>query len=173
MKLAIVSAKKAQLNASNASVSTIETPSKEKVNNKDFSGVPEAEAQKKSVPTTVAHFVRKTAEKKSVKSDVTRTKDKYLRKKSEKESIKAEVTEVVRPSAKAKAEPKKTTPKFTLVDYSEKCIALFGDTKEIKDELKKLGGRFNANLRPFDEETRVPGWVFQKKCREDLLKLIK
>ena len=152
MKLAIVSAKKAQLKSSNASVSTIEAPSKEKVNNKDFSGVPEAEAQKKSVPTTKARSVRKASEKKS---------------------IKAEVTEVVRPSAKAKAEPKKTTPKFTLVDYSEKCIALFGDTKEIKDELKKLGGRFNANLRPFDEETRVPGWVFQKKCREDLLKLIK
>lgn len=42
-----------------------------------------------------------------------------------------------------------------IVDYSEKAIAVYGDTKSIKDKLKSLGGRFNPRLR---EGT---GWIFQ------------
>ena len=32
---------------------------------------------------------------------------------------------------------------FEIVDYSEKAIALFGDTKAVKDQLKDAGGKFN------------------------------
>lgn len=157
MNLSIVSVKKSQINASkDVGVATIKAPKSKVKNVKDFTGVPEAEAvkTKKPNPTTKVRSERKVATKKA---------------------INAEVKEVVRAKAATKEkEPiKKTTPKFTLVDYSEKSIALFGDTKPIKEELKKLGGRFNINLRPFDEDNRVPGWVFPKKCREDLLKLIK
>ncbi|HML66715.1 MAG TPA: hypothetical protein PKC55_17960 [Dysgonomonas sp.] len=35
---------------------------------------------------------------------------------------------------------------YEIVDYSEKAIALFGDTKEIKDLLKAMGGKFNPRL---------------------------
>lgn len=35
---------------------------------------------------------------------------------------------------------------FEIVDYSEKVIAIFGDTKEIKDLLKAMGGKFNPRL---------------------------
>ncbi|WP_246037276.1 hypothetical protein [Dysgonomonas capnocytophagoides] len=35
---------------------------------------------------------------------------------------------------------------FEIVDYSEKASALFGNTKEIKDLLKALGGKFNPKL---------------------------
>jgi hypothetical protein len=38
------------------------------------------------------------------------------------------------------------TLQFEIVDYSEKAIALFGDTKEIKDLLKAMGGKFNPRL---------------------------
>ena len=34
-----------------------------------------------------------------------------------------------------------------LVDYSEKCIAVFGATKGIKDVLKALKGRYNGSLK--------------------------
>lgn len=166
MNLSILNVKKSQLkNASKdaSAVTTIQAPAKP-----DYTGVPEAEAQaeaikeQKKTATTKARTERKASTKKVIKA-----------------APKAEVTEAVKPkpikpSAKKEKEPtKKTTPKFTIVDYSEKCVALFGDTKPIKDELKKLGGRFNANLRPFDDDTRVPGWVFPKKCKDDIMKLIK
>lgn len=48
-----------------------------------------------------------------------------------------------------------------IVDYSEKAIAVFGETKSIKDELKKLGGKFNSSLK-YNGEKRA-GWIFSKK----------
>lgn len=56
--------------------------------------------------------------------------------------------------------------KFKVIEYSEKSIALVGDTKEIKDKLKKLGGRFNSGL------SCGAGWVFSKTKQKDLEKLI-
>lgn len=56
--------------------------------------------------------------------------------------------------------------KFQLVEYSEKAIAVTGDTKAIKDELKKLGGRFNPRL------TCGAGWIFPKSKLEQLQALI-
>ena len=55
---------------------------------------------------------------------------------------------------------------FKVIEYSEKSIALVGDTKEIKDRLKKLGGRFNSGL------SCGAGWVFSKTKQKDLEKLI-
>lgn len=43
-----------------------------------------------------------------------------------------------------------------IIDYSEKAIAVAGDTKPIKETLKALGGRFNFHL------TCGAGWVFPK-----------
>lgn len=58
---------------------------------------------------------------------------------------------------------------FQLVDYSDKAVALFGNTRPIKDSLKELGGRFNPALTLNGEKT--PGWIFQKSKRETLEKL--
>lgn len=43
-----------------------------------------------------------------------------------------------------------------IIDYSEKAIAIVGDTRAIKDTLKTLGGRFNAHL------SCGAGWIFSK-----------
>lgn len=43
-----------------------------------------------------------------------------------------------------------------IVDYSEKAIAVIGDTKAIKDKLKELGGKFNFRL------SCGAGWIFKK-----------
>lgn len=48
-----------------------------------------------------------------------------------------------------------------IVNYSEKAIAVFGDTKDIKDRLKEIGGRFNPALKYNGE--KLPGWIFSKK----------
>lgn len=45
---------------------------------------------------------------------------------------------------------------LVLVDYSEKALAITGDTKPHAETLKGLGGRFNARL------SCGPGWVFSK-----------
>ena len=44
-----------------------------------------------------------------------------------------------------------------IVDYSDKSIAVYGETKPWRENLKSLGGRFNQNLRD------GPGWIFSKK----------
>lgn len=59
---------------------------------------------------------------------------------------------------------------FILVDYSEKAIALFGDTKLIKDALSDLGGRFNGRLTYRGE--KCAGWVFPKAKEMQVRELI-
>lgn len=59
---------------------------------------------------------------------------------------------------------------FILVDYSEKAIALFGDTKPIKDALSDLGGRFNGRLT-HDGQKRA-GWIFPKAKEAQVRELI-
>ena len=62
-----------------------------------------------------------------------------------------------------KPEPKQSEPAkaiktegIQLIDYSEKAIAVVGETRAIKETLKTLGGRFNAHL------TCGAGWIFSK-----------
>ena len=44
-----------------------------------------------------------------------------------------------------------------MVEYSEKAVAVFGETKVIKEELKAMGGRFNSRLTLTE---RMAGWIF-------------
>jgi len=59
---------------------------------------------------------------------------------------------------------------FLIVDYSEKALAVFGDTRPIKDELKALGGRFNPKLT--HENTKKAGWIFTKSKECELRNLL-
>lgn len=63
-----------------------------------------------------------------------------------------------------------TTPELEIVDYSEKAVAVFGDTKTIKDELKSIGGKFNPRLN-YNGGKRA-GWVFPKSKLGELDKFI-
>jgi hypothetical protein len=54
----------------------------------------------------------------------------------------------------------------TLVEYSAKAVAVFGDTKSIKDELKAMGGRFNSRLT-FNGK-KLAGWIFSKSQEQRL-----
>lgn len=53
-----------------------------------------------------------------------------------------------------------------IVDYSAKAIAVIGDTKPIKDQLKEIGGKFNFRL------SCGPGWIFSKKQLAEVQKLL-
>ena len=54
-----------------------------------------------------------------------------------------------------------------IIDYSEKAIAVIGDTAMYRDKLKELGGRYNPAL------SCGPGWIFQKKHREPVEAFVK
>ena len=54
----------------------------------------------------------------------------------------------------------------TVVEYSEKAVAVFGETRAIKDELKAMGGKFNSRLT-FNEK-RLAGWIFSKSQEQRL-----
>lgn len=51
---------------------------------------------------------------------------------------------------------------INIIDYSEKAIAVIGDTKPIKEILKSLGGSFNPRLNC------GCGWIFSKKKLEEV-----
>ena len=57
-----------------------------------------------------------------------------------------------------------------IVDYSEKAIALLGDTFSMKDEIKQLGGTFNKNLNI--DNTKVAGWIIQKTKKSAIEELL-
>jgi hypothetical protein len=59
---------------------------------------------------------------------------------------------------------------FIIVDYSEKAIAVFGDTKPVKEQLKALGGRFNPGLT--HEGEKKAGWVFSCSKKTELKNLL-
>ncbi|CAH6419974.1 Hypothetical protein HVR_LOCUS1031 [uncultured virus] len=52
------------------------------------------------------------------------------------------------------------------VYYSEKSIAVFGDTKPWAANLRALGGKFNGNLGG------RPGWIFQRAKEGELMQFI-
>lgn len=73
---------------------------------------------------------------------------------------------VTLPVLQSKTETSPTQRSIRLVDYSEKAIVLYGDTKDFSEELKGLGGYFNPRLRG------GMGWVFSKKRIPDLKELL-
>lgn len=81
-----------------------------------------------------------------------------------KEQKKTKATEKLESIEPVKAED------LEIVDYSEKAIAVFGETKAIKDELKKLGGKFNPSLKHNGEKRA--GWIFSKKQADKVWALL-
>jgi hypothetical protein len=66
--------------------------------------------------------------------------------------------------------PKAVAGDFVIVDYSEKAIAVFGDTRPLKDQLKALGGRFNPKLT--HNEQKKAGWIFAKSKEQEVRNLL-
>lgn len=74
--------------------------------------------------------------------------------------------EVVAPKKKAKMQSEVQDVELAMIDYSDKAIVVIGTkTRELKDVLKMLGGRFNNRL------SCGCGWVFSKD-KKDAVKLM-
>lgn len=57
-------------------------------------------------------------------------------------------------------------PSINIIDYSDKAFAVVGDTKAVKDQLKKMGGRFNPKL------SCGAGWIFSNRVKDNVAKFI-
>lgn len=65
-------------------------------------------------------------------------------------------------SEEPKAAEEVSAEGLQLVDYSDRALAIIGDTKPHKDTLKSLGGRFNFRLKC------GAGWIFPKTKAEEI-----
>jgi hypothetical protein len=76
----------------------------------------------------------------------------------------------VKAQATRNTTPDTVSGDYLIVDYSEKAIAVFGDTRQVKDQLKALGGRFNPKLT--HEGEKHAGWIFSKNKENELKNLL-
>jgi hypothetical protein len=56
---------------------------------------------------------------------------------------------------------------LTIEDYTGKSVVVQGDTRKYKEDLKKLGGKYNGRLK------NGPGWIFPKTSESDILLFMK
>lgn len=99
--------------------------------------------------------------------DFTDAFEEAVRKHMAKEKVGNEQKTVETPT---EAASNRTTSNYTIIQYSEKSVAIFGDTRAIKRELATLGGRFNMYL--VLNGRKCAGWIFQKSKEEDLRRLV-
>lgn len=171
MKLSILSAKKQMSNEAIVETSKAEKLKKAmaaKLKEDAMDVNPEAEVQELAKTAGVKVDVKRTAKnKKTAPVDVKFSKAiKPIKGTDEKP--------ISKPTNKQKKdlENKESSYSLCIVDYSAKSIAVFGDTKPIKEELKALKGRFNSSLHPFGQDSSVPGWIFPAKARPEVEKLV-
>lgn len=82
------------------------------------------------------------------------------------ESISREEYDDIIKAYKEEQEQEEKNNNCQIIDYSAKAIAVIGNTIPIKEELKKLGGRFNFRL------SCGAGWIFPKTSLAEVQKLI-
>lgn len=56
---------------------------------------------------------------------------------------------------------------ITIQEYTSRSIVVQGDTRKYKEDLKKLGGKYNGRL------ANGPGWIFSKAKEGDIISFIK
>lgn len=60
-----------------------------------------------------------------------------------------------------------------IIEYSDRSIAVVGDTKSVKDQLKELGGKYIPQLKDkTNPDIRFAGWVFSNNKREQVEEFI-
>lgn len=85
------------------------------------------------------------------------------------------VSKTIKPQKSMEKEPikRERTPKLNnirMVDYTERSIAVIGNTYEIKDKIMELGGKFNKFLNI--DNNKVAGWIFPKTKEDAVANLL-
>lgn len=116
-------------------------------------------------------LIIKPVEKRRARIVKKRKEELKAAKKLEKEQVKQQLKNNFN-NQEQEVEVQQQTPKLNIeiVEYSEKALALFGDTYQIKDKLKELGAHYNARLKY--KSGIKPGWVISKKKKEQVEQII-
>jgi hypothetical protein len=88
--------------------------------------------------------------------------------------------ETEKPKEEEKTKKERTIKNFddfksndiSIVDYSDRAVAVFGNSYPIKDKLKDLNGRFNKFLTNPKTGKKEAGWIFPKTRKDELEKII-
>jgi hypothetical protein len=56
----------------------------------------------------------------------------------------------------------------SIISYTEKSIVVVGDTKQHKDSLKTLGGKWNSSLTNKETGEKFMGWIFYNSKRNEI-----
>jgi len=56
-----------------------------------------------------------------------------------------------------------------VIDYSPKSFVITGETMPHKDNLKRLGGKWNSRLKCKDSDEVFGGWIFWMNKKEEVL----
>ena len=56
---------------------------------------------------------------------------------------------------------------ISIEEYTDRSVVVRGETRQYKEDLKKLGGKYNSRLRG------EPGWIFPKSKQNDIVKFMK
>lgn len=88
------------------------------------------------------------------------------------EAVRASTREADAPKEQAKPKtPKGPSPTadddIWLEDYTEKAFIIRGDSKDVKEELKELGGKWISC------RDKAKAWMFSKRHVEEVAKLLK
>lgn len=82
------------------------------------------------------------------------------------EQTREEIDKSTQPKLEINTTQEKPDLGISIIDYSDKAIAIIGNTKEIKDKLKKMGGRFNPRL------SCGCGWIFPKSKMNEVSSML-
>jgi hypothetical protein len=64
-------------------------------------------------------------------------------------------------------------PALDLADYSDKSFVVFGEaTRTYKDEIKKVGGRFNGKLKERSGFPGGPAWIFPMAKKSQMIEFV-
>ena len=115
------------------------------------------------VCTPVQEERQKILKKRKKQEQIQKEKEKLLKaetKKQEKLNKKSELQQETQPVQKD----------VEIIDYSDKAIAVIGNTYPIKDQLKELGAKFNKSLTVNGQ--RTAGWILSKRKKADVEQII-
>ena len=118
---------------------------------------------------TVARREAKKAEEAVAKEAA--KKEKEVSKGSASKTKRDQIKEPIKPEVKQEIKAQiKQDSKIKIYDYSDRAIAVYGDTWTIKDKLKELGCKYNKFLTINGKKT--PGWIISNKKRKEVEEII-
>ena len=107
--------------------------------------------------------LRKERKKEDRKNGLVYTAPKSVEEKPKKETVK------IKPKS-VEEKPIERRSDVEVVDYKERSYALFGNTYDIRQELKDMGAYYNKFL--MHNGKKQPGWIESKKKKAELEKII-